>query len=142
MARAKRFLINLIKPSHYDDDGLGAILIEKVRPLECGIIRRKIRKQRRPGMKIENPIVLYPRRALESLTSGFGWAQLFLRFRPALKRVKADKSAKEYTDLALSRSTDQELDEMDLIQVFKNAIPRTHGAPGYASKPELRPVLP
>src|SRR6476661_9290382 len=34
---------------------LGAILIEKVHPLECGIVRRKIRTQRRPGMKIENP---------------------------------------------------------------------------------------
>ena len=121
---------------------LGAILIEKVHPLECGIIRRKIRKQRRPGMKLENPFVFYPRRVVESLSSGFRWAQLFLKFRPALKRVKADKSAKEYTDLALSRSTDQEQDEMDLIQVFKNAIPRTHGAPGSASKPELRPILP
>ena len=38
----------------------GSILIEKVHPLECGIVRRKIRKQRRPGMKIENPILFYP----------------------------------------------------------------------------------
>jgi predicted KAP-like P-loop ATPase len=79
---------------------------------------------------------------VESLTSGFRWAQLFLKFRPALKRVKQDKAARAYTDLALSPSTDQEQDEMDLIQVFKDAIPRTHGAPGFAGKPELRPALP
>ena len=120
---------------------LGAILIEKVHPLECGIIRRKIRKQRRPGMKIENPMVFYPRRVLESLRSGFRWAELFLKFRPALKRVKADKNARTYTDLALSPSTEAEQDEMDLIQVFKEAIPRTHGAPGFAEKPEVRPIL-
>ena len=121
---------------------LGSILIEKVHPLECGIVRRKIRTQRRPGMKIENPILFYPRRVVESLTSGVRWAQLFLRFRPALKRVKEDKNAKAYTDLAMSASSDEELDGMDLIQVFKDAIPRTHGAPGYAGKRELRPALP
>jgi hypothetical protein len=93
-------------------------------------------------MKIENPILFYPRRVVESLTSGVRWAQLFLRFRPALKRVKADTNARAYTDLAMTASTDEELDGMDLIQVFKDAIPRTHGAPGRAGKPELRPALP
>lgn len=74
---------------------------------------------------------------MESLTSGVRWAQLF-----ALKRVSDDKSARIYTDLALSPSTDEEQDEMDLIQVFKGAIPRTHGAPGFVGKPDLRPALP
>ena len=116
---------------------LGSILIEKVHPLECGIVRRKIRTQRRPGMKIENPLLFYPRRVAESLTSGVRWAQLFLKFRPALKRVKADESARAYTDLALSASSDEELNEMDLIQVFKGAIPPTHGAPAVAREPAL-----
>jgi len=93
-------------------------------------------------MKIENLIVFYPRRVVESLTSGVRWAQLFLKFRPALKRVKADESSRVYADLALSPSTDAEQDEMDLIQMFKVAIPRTHGAPGFVGKPELRPALP
>jgi hypothetical protein len=61
---------------------LGSILIEKVYPLECGIFRRKIRKQRRPGMELENPIVFYPRRVLESLAAGVRWGLLFLKFRP------------------------------------------------------------
>jgi hypothetical protein len=30
---------------------------------------------------------------------------------------------------------------MDIIQVFKDAIPHTHGAPEFASKPDLRPAL-
>ena len=34
---------------------LGSILIEKVHPLEVGILRRKVRGQRRPGLPIENP---------------------------------------------------------------------------------------
>src|SRR5262245_39002269 len=56
---------------------------------------------------------------------------------PALKRVKADEGARTYTDLALSASSDEELNEMDLIQVFKGAIARTHGAPGVAPEPAL-----
>jgi hypothetical protein len=121
---------------------LGSILIEKVHPLECGIVRRKIRRQRRPGMKIENPLVFYPRRIVESLTSGFRWAQLFLKFRPALKRVKASTNAKAYTDLALSPSSAEELNEMDIIQVFKDAIPHTHGAPEIVRMSNLRPMVP
>jgi hypothetical protein len=117
---------------------LGSILIENVHPLECGIVRRKIRKQRRPGMKLENPIVFYPRRLVESLTSGTRWALLFLKFRPALKRVKEDKNAKAYTDLALSPVSEAEQNDMDIIQVFKDAIPHTHGAPELAPQPELQ----
>lgn len=121
---------------------LGSILIEKVHPLECGIIRRKVRKQRRPGMKIENPIVFYPRRIFESLTTAARWGLLFLKFRPAWKRVIKDKSAKMYTDLAISPSSDEEQNEMDLVQVFKDAIPHTHGAPKILRQPNLQPMLP
>jgi hypothetical protein len=57
------------------------------------------------------------------------WGLLFLKFRPALKRVAANKDPKAYTDLALSPLSDEEQNEMDIIQVFKEAIPHTHGAP-------------
>jgi hypothetical protein len=116
---------------------LGAILIENVHPLECGIVRRKVRKQRRKGMKIENPIVFYPRRVLETLTAVAGWAHLFLKFRPAWKRVMADENAGAYTDLALLPSSDEEQNDMDIIQVFKDVIPQTYGAPEIARKPEI-----
>jgi hypothetical protein len=121
---------------------LGSILIENVHPLECGIVRRKIRNQRRPGMKLENPILFYPRRLVESLVSGTRWALLFLKFRPALKRVKEDKNAKAYTDLALSPVSEAEQNDMDIIQVFKDAIPHTHGAPELAREPEPEPARP
>ena len=32
-------------------------------PLEAGMIRRKVRRDRRPGMALENPLVFYPRYA-------------------------------------------------------------------------------
>lgn len=113
---------------------LGAILIEKVHPLECGIVRRKHRTQRRYGMKLENPLVFYPKRAIEAVSVAFAWARLFLKFRPAMKRVLADENRRNYTDLALTPTSDAEEQEMELIQVFKEAIPNTHGAPVVAKK--------
>ncbi|QDG77974.1 radical SAM protein [Labrenzia sp. PHM005] len=113
---------------------LGAILIEKVHPLECGIVRRKHRDQRRSGMKLENPLIFYPKRYAEALWVGLRWAALFLKFRPAMKRVLADENRRNYMDLALTPTTEAEENEMELIQVFKEAIPKTHGAPDVAGK--------
>lgn len=113
---------------------LGAILIEKVHPLECGIVRRKHRDQRRHGMKLENPLIFYPKRAVQALWVGGQWARLFLKYRPALKRVLEDENRKSYTDLALTPTTEAEEQDMELIQVFKDAIPKTHGAPDVAGK--------
>jgi hypothetical protein len=62
--------------------------------------------------------------------------------KPFFRVVHADKEAKSYNDLALSPSSDEEQNEMDLIQVFKNAIPHTHGAPEIVRTPDLRPMLP
>ena len=53
-----------------------------------------------------------------------------------------DKNAKAYSDLALHASSAEEQNEMDLIQVFKGAIPHTHGAPEVARMPESLPMLP
>lgn len=113
---------------------LGAILIEKVHPLECGIVRRKHRTQRRHGMKLENPLVFYPKRAIEAVSVAISWARLFLKFRPAMKRVLADEDRRNYSDLALTPTSDIEEQDMELIQVFKEAIPKTHGAPVVAGK--------
>jgi hypothetical protein len=50
---------------------VGDILLgryERVQPLEGGLFRRKVRTQRRFGMKRENPLVFYPRRLWEILS--------------------------------------------------------------------------
>lgn len=127
-ARARRTSALYSSMVHF----LGSILIENVHPLECGIFRRKVRTQRRSGMKLEHPIVFYPRRVVEALAAGMRWAHLFLKFRPALKRVRNDTNAKNYTDLALSSTSEEDQNQMDLIQVFKDSIPQTHGAPKIA----------
>ena len=117
-----------------DVEGDVARAISAHRPAVIGLSLRNVDNCAHPDTVSYLP---HYRRVVESLTSGVRWAQLFLKFRPALKRVKADKSARAYTDLALSASSDEELNEMDLIQVFKGAIPRTHGAPAVARESAL-----
>jgi hypothetical protein len=54
----------------------------------------------------------------------------------------ADENAGAYTDLALLPSSDEEQNDMDIIQVFKDVIPQTHGAPVIARKPDIAASAP
>ena len=78
----------------------GASRIEGVHPLQLGVLRRKVRTQRRHGMPIVNPLVFYPRRAVEAVTVLAQWVSLGLRYRAILRRVAADPSSRNYVDEA------------------------------------------
>jgi radical SAM superfamily enzyme YgiQ (UPF0313 family) len=80
----------------------GSYRFEKVHPLQCGILRRKVRTTRRPGLPRENPILFYVRRFWEiaSTAAQMGLYHLWLdRLR---QRVDRDPRATRYTDAALT----------------------------------------
>jgi hypothetical protein len=58
----------------------GSMDIEGEHPLEIGLLRRKIRLQRRPGLPIEPRSLFYPRRLLEILVANSRWGWLFSRY--------------------------------------------------------------
>ncbi|MFQ5596451.1 MAG: B12-binding domain-containing radical SAM protein [Nitrospiria bacterium] len=62
--------------------------IEKVHPLEGGLIRIKSRTDRRHGLPIENPLVFYPRYVAETFGKVVHFFVLWRRFKRILKRVK------------------------------------------------------
>jgi radical SAM superfamily enzyme YgiQ (UPF0313 family) len=111
-------------------DGLtifsGSLRIEGVHPLQFGLVRRKIRTQRRYGMPIENPLVFYPRWGFEALLAGWRWYWLFRRYRKIMRRIKANPAAMSYTDHALRRT--HEADDF-VEKTFADKIPDTYGAP-------------
>ena len=39
----------------------GCMTLEGIHPLEGGYLRRKYRRDRRPGLPIESPLIFYPR---------------------------------------------------------------------------------
>ncbi|MGZ5842683.1 MAG: B12-binding domain-containing radical SAM protein, partial [Xanthobacteraceae bacterium] len=106
----------------------GATRIEDVHPLQCGLVRRRVRTQRRHGMPIENPLVFYPREIANSVWRATQWLALLHRYRMMRKRIKADPLSPRYIDESLRTTTGaNRVDEF--VQVYADRIPKTHGAP-------------
>lgn len=104
----------------------GSSRIEKVHPLQFGIVRRKIRAQRRHGMKLENPLIFYPRRLVESLLVASRWWSLVRRYKEIRREVEADPDGVAYTDEALTKAKRND----DFVEtVFADKIPDTYCAP-------------
>jgi hypothetical protein len=105
----------------------GATAIEDVHPLQLGIMRRKVRTQRRYGMRLEAPWIFYPRRAADLLGAGIRWGALAVRLRRLRKRIERDAGGHAYTDLALQTTEANQLD--GFVEIFADKIPKTYGAP-------------
>jgi hypothetical protein len=93
------------------------VKLEKVHPLQGGYLRRKYRRDRRPGLPLENPLAFYPRIAFDLVANHLRLALMGARlglFRLWLKRHKAQAS--RYMDQALTPPTRADLDDLDLFQ--------------------------
>jgi radical SAM superfamily enzyme YgiQ (UPF0313 family) len=106
----------------------GAARIEGVHPLQFGFLRRKLRKQRRHGMPVLNPLAFYAWRTADFFKNTSQWLRLVWRYRRIMARVTADPAAADYLDDALRPPTGAgETDHF--VDVFADKIPKTHGAP-------------
>jgi hypothetical protein len=96
----------------------GAIGIEGVHPLECGVLRRKSRRDRRPGLRIEPAFAFYPKYWAETGWKLARWAALaatHYRIGWSIAR-KGQAAMKAYSDTALDRSVADETAELDLFK--------------------------
>jgi hypothetical protein len=82
----------------------GSYRFEKVHPLQCGILRRKVRTARRPNLPRENPLLFYPRRLWETVSTYAAAGSYYLWLLRLQRRIDRDPKAAGYTDAALSRS--------------------------------------
>jgi radical SAM superfamily enzyme YgiQ (UPF0313 family) len=73
---------------------------ENVHPLQGGYFRRKLRRQRRAGRAGENPLVFYPRRIWEVITTHVKLARFYLYLHRIRRRVERDPTP--YIDAALA----------------------------------------
>jgi radical SAM superfamily enzyme YgiQ (UPF0313 family) len=117
----------------------GSMAIEGVHPLEGGWLRRKYRKDRRPGLPIESPLVFYPRYAWETAAKAARFAALWLRYRWIRRRVEADPAAHAYQDLALTPVSE---DDDDLEIFHATASARQAVAKAKLQKAQQRPLRP
>ena len=92
----------------------GSVLYENVHPLESGFVRLKFRKDRRPGLPIENPFVFYPKYAAELVSKTVSLARLYLKFYGKRRQIERSEAAGDYIDAALEPAGDDNLDELQL----------------------------
>ncbi len=95
----------------------GCVTIEKIHPLEGGYLRRKVRRDRRPGMKIENPLLFYPKYLAEVVAKHVKIAGIVWRMGRTRRAIKRDPKARLYRDLALTPVADADLDTLEMFQV-------------------------
>jgi len=105
----------------------GCIGIEGIHPLEGGFLRIKSRRNRRSGLKIENPLTFYPKYYAQMLWKQAKWISLYTRMRLIYRRVRKDPKRFEYMDVALEPVTDHE-EERELFQTdaAKNYLEKVH----------------
>lgn len=75
---------------------------EGLHPIEGGYLRRKRRRDRRPGLALENPLIFYPRRVWEELCKNIKLLSLTIKYNRFLTKVKNDPEAANYMDEALT----------------------------------------
>jgi hypothetical protein len=105
--------------------------IEGIHPVEGGYIRRKVRTERRPGFKIEHPLVFYPKRAADFLWKGARWLRLLWIVRSVARKVEADPAKRQYMDASLTPVVDDRgaFDELEMIHTHAasaNRLQRAH----------------
>jgi len=93
----------------------GSIQIEGVHPLEAGLLRYKFRNDRRPGLPRVSAWRFYPTYMAETAGKLRRWLSTYLQLRRIYVRIKRDPRRLEYTDLALTPVTDDELDTLELF---------------------------
>jgi pyruvate-formate lyase-activating enzyme len=94
---------------------------EKVHPLQSGVFRRKLRKQRRSGLPRENPLIFYPRRAREIL-SGYLPALRFLwKVNRLRHQLTKDPATRHYTDIAITPLENELSEPLELYEATEGA---------------------
>jgi hypothetical protein len=80
----------------------GAVAIEGVHPLQCGIVRFKWRTDRRPGLPIESIWRFYWRETGVALRKPVKYVKLWLMIERLRRRIRKDPARASYTDQALA----------------------------------------
>jgi hypothetical protein len=94
----------------------GCLGIEKIHPLEGGILRLKFRRERRPGLPQEPVWLFYPKYISQTVLKTIRWVWLYLRLRLIYLKIKRDPLRHEYTDLALKPVLDDETETGESLE--------------------------
>ena len=88
---------------------------EGVHPMDGGLLRIKSRRDRRPGLPLENPLLFYPRVWWEAAANTFAIGWKVLALEAVGKRISADPARLAYMDKALTPATEEDDESYELL---------------------------
>ena len=106
---------------------------ENVHPLQGGTFRRKIRRQRRSSLPLENPLVFYPRRLWEIAATYVPFTAYAVKLWFMCQKIKRDPATLSYTDLALTPVDDAEEENLEMFEHTEAAQAAVAKAQGEAA---------
>jgi hypothetical protein len=89
--------------------------IEHLHPLEGGIFRRKVRRDRRPEMPREHPLAFYPKYAAETAAKAIRYAKMIRNAYRIYSRVMRDHNRGAYRDIAILPPKEDELETLTMF---------------------------
>jgi hypothetical protein len=95
--------------------------IQGVHPLQGGLFRRKVRKQRRSGMPVESRLAFYSDRLGEIIRCAASGLRLGWRILRIWRRVAADPLVSVYTDTALAAAEDGWGERLEMFEATESA---------------------
>jgi hypothetical protein len=106
-----------------------SVPLEGAHPLQGGLLRRKYRLDRRPGLPIEPIWAFYPKYAWNFVTKYSRAVRLLLWLHATNRRVKKDPNRYTYTDLAMTPVTEDETERLELFthsDAAREAVAHVH----------------
>jgi hypothetical protein len=106
-----------------------SVPLEGAHPLQGGLLRRKYRLDRRPGLPIEPIGVFHAKYAWNFVTKYSRAARLLLWLHATNRRVKKDPNRYSYTDLAMTPATEDETERLELFthsDAARDAVAHAH----------------
>ena len=91
------------------------VRLEKLHPLQSGLLRLKHPSERRPGLAREAPWMFWPRFALETLVKHVRLAGSIVSLAAAATAISRNPAAGRYRDQALSPADDDADERLDLF---------------------------
>jgi radical SAM superfamily enzyme YgiQ (UPF0313 family) len=95
--------------------------IEKLHPLQGGVLRRRYRRDRRPTLPREPVLVFHARYLGWMVSKQWRALLLYLRFLQLRHRVKHSPEGRSYRDIALTPVADEEVGSLELFSASEAA---------------------
>lgn len=87
--------------------------LEGVHPLEGGLLRRKRRGDRRPGLPLEGRLAFYSREAWAIVSKHVRFASMYWGYRRILRRVEGDTAT--HADVAMTPVQSSDFDQLEMF---------------------------